>query len=64
MSLFEAGSPAGASPEISVLLPVRDGAETLSAALDSTLSSVGVSFELVCVDDGSRDAPACRSRAV
>jgi glycosyltransferase involved in cell wall biosynthesis len=55
MSLLGSGAPAAVPPEISVLLPVRDGAATLSAALDSTLSSVGPALELVCVDDGSRD---------
>jgi len=56
MSLLGAGSPSTAAPEISVLLPVRDGADTLCGALDSTLSSVGPSLEVLCVDDGSRDA--------
>jgi hypothetical protein len=58
MSLPGAGSSAASSPEISVLLPVRDGAETLRAALESTLASVGPAIEVVCVDDGSRDATA------
>ncbi|HTO09562.1 MAG TPA: glycosyltransferase [Myxococcota bacterium] len=58
MSLPGPGSPAAPAPEISVLLPVRDGAETLRAALDSTLASVGPAIEVVCVDDGSRDATA------
>ncbi|HKC50311.1 MAG TPA: glycosyltransferase [Myxococcota bacterium] len=55
MSLPEARSSAAASPEVSVLLPVRDGEATLRGALASTLASVGPSFEIVCVDDGSRD---------
>src|SRR5258705_5864352 len=46
------------APEISVLLPVRDAAATLAAALDSTLASVGPSFELIAIDDGSRDGTA------
>jgi len=58
MSLPEAGRRAAASPEISVLLPVRDGAAHLGGALASTLASVGPSFEVVCVDDGSRDGTA------
>jgi glycosyltransferase involved in cell wall biosynthesis len=58
MSLPEAASAAAASPEISVLLPVRDGEATLRGALESTLASVGPSFELICVDDGSRDGTA------
>jgi len=43
------------APDVSVVLPVRDAAETLAQALDSTLASSGVSFEVVCVDDGSVD---------
>ena len=58
MSLPAAASPGTATPELSVLLPVRDGAATLGAALDSTLASVGPGLEVVCVDDGSRDATA------
>jgi glycosyltransferase involved in cell wall biosynthesis len=58
MSLPEVPPGAAASPEISVLLPVRDGAATLPAALATTLSSVGPRLELICVDDGSRDETA------
>ncbi|HXZ84630.1 MAG TPA: glycosyltransferase [Myxococcota bacterium] len=62
MSLPAAGSTGTASPELSVLLPVRDAQTTLRAALDSTLASAGPSLELVCVDDGSRDdSPAILS---
>lgn len=43
------------APEVSVLLPVRDAVRTLADALDSTLASDGVRFEVVCVDDGSVD---------
>lgn len=45
-------------PEVSVLLPVRDGAATLAEALDSVLASRGVALEVVCVDDGSQDGTA------
>ena len=49
---------------MSVVLPVRDGAETLETAVRSVLSSRDDGFELVCVDDGSRDAtPAILARA-
>ena len=34
-----------ADPEVSVVIGVRDGAESLGAALDSVLSQEGVSFE-------------------
>lgn len=47
-----------------MVLPVRDGAHTLELALGSTLASRGVALEVVCVDDGSRDAtPALLARA-
>ena len=44
------------SPRASVLLPVRDAAPTLEAALRSVARQRDVSFECVVVDDGSRDA--------
>lgn len=43
------------TPQISVLLPYRDAAATLEEAVDSVLSQVGVSVEVILVDDGSRD---------
>lgn len=41
---------------VSVLLPVRDGAATLPAALDSIRAQTLGDWELVAVDDGSSDA--------
>ncbi len=38
-----------------MLLPVRNAAATLPAALDSVRANRGASFEIVCVDDGSSD---------
>jgi hypothetical protein len=46
------------APEVSVLLPVRDAVGTLAEALDSTLASEGVRFEMMRVDDGSTDGSA------
>ncbi len=43
-------------PEISVLLPVRDGARTLGLAMLSVLRQSYRDFELLVIDDGSRDA--------
>lgn len=59
--------PDGATPAISVVLPVRDGERFLAAALDSVLSQKGVELELVVIDDGSRDGTpamlaACAAR--
>lgn len=41
---------------ISVLLPVRNAADTLPAALDSLLAQTHAEFEMLCLDDGSDDA--------
>lgn len=41
---------------VSILLPVRDGAATLPAALDSIRAQTLGDWELVAVDDGSVDA--------
>ena len=43
-------------PEISVLLPVRDGARTLALAMMSVLEQSYGDFELLVLDDGSADA--------
>jgi len=45
-------------PELSWLLPVRDGAAFLRGAVDSALAESGPADELIVVDDGSVDAPA------
>lgn len=42
-------------PAVSVILPVRNGADTLDAALDSILNQTDPDFELIAVDDGSTD---------
>ena len=54
---IEAGTPP--SPEVSAVIPVHDNAATLEqlhARLTSTLVQMGQPFELVFVDDASRDA--------
>lgn len=43
-------------PEVSVLLPVRDGAPTLALAMLSVLEQSFRDFELLVLDDGSVDA--------
>ena len=42
-------------PEISVVMPAYKGASFIGAALESVLAQTFADWELVCVDDGSRD---------
>ncbi len=46
------------APLISVLLPVRDGAQTVERAVKSMLAQRDVRLELIAVDDGSTDDTA------
>ena len=48
--------PGRGNPLVSVVLPVRDGAATLDAALRSLAVQTLTDFEVVVVDDGSSDA--------
>jgi glycosyltransferase involved in cell wall biosynthesis len=48
----------GAPPDVSVLLPVRNGEQTLGRALASLDRQLFRRFEVVAVDDGSSDATA------
>lgn len=50
-------------PVVSVLMPARDAARTLPAALGSVLRSVDCDLEVVLVDHASRDATADIARA-
>lgn len=43
------------NPEVSVVLPVRDGAATLGRAIRSLVRQTFGAFEAIVVDDGSRD---------
>ena len=45
-------------PVVTVVLPVRDGAATLEAALESLRVQTFARLEVVLVDDGSRDSSA------
>jgi Glycosyl transferase family 2 len=49
------GSPAGADPAISVLLPCRDAAEHLPACIDSLSAQTLSDIEILAVDDGSTE---------
>lgn len=46
------------SPEVSIVMPFRDAAATLPAALASIGRQRGAAFELLAVDDGSADDSA------
>ena len=44
------------TPRVSVIIPVRDGIDYVREALDSVLCQSFPDFELLLVDDGSKDA--------
>lgn len=51
------------APDVSVVLPVYEEEEGIGAALDAVrahLSTTGAAFEVIAVDDGSRDATVAR----
>jgi glycosyltransferase involved in cell wall biosynthesis len=52
-----------ATPAVSVVLPVRDGAAHLAEALDSLAAQTFADFEAIVVDDGSTDGSATIARA-
>jgi glycosyltransferase involved in cell wall biosynthesis len=55
--------PASPPPRVSVLLPYRDAAPTLGAAIESLLGEA-LPFELIAADDGSRDDGPALVRAL
>jgi glycosyltransferase involved in cell wall biosynthesis len=56
------GARDAASPTISVIVPVRDGAEVLARCLEALRHSQGVAWECIVVDDGSTDDSATIAR--
>jgi cellulose synthase/poly-beta-1,6-N-acetylglucosamine synthase-like glycosyltransferase len=46
------------APELSIIVPVHNGARTLRGCLEALLSAPGPTRELIVVDDGSRDDSA------
>jgi len=51
-------------PGVSLLIPARDEEDTIEAAVESALQSVGVDLEVIVLDDHSQDATARRVRAI
>ncbi len=49
--------------EITVVIPVRDGGDDFARCLDALSRSVGISYHLIVVDDGSTDGSAERAEA-
>src|ERR1700730_4589855 len=45
-----------AAPQVSAIIAVYDGAECVARAIDSVLAQQFDSFELIVVDDASRDS--------
>lgn len=58
MTRFPASPPSSDRPEVSVVLPFHEGAAWLARAVESVRSQQGVAWELLVVDDGSRESPA------
>ncbi|WP_181418543.1 glycosyltransferase [Pseudoroseicyclus aestuarii] len=58
--VFRAPPPAapGAGPRVTVLIPARDEAATIGAAIDAVLASRGVVLRVLVLDDGSTDGTA------
>lgn len=52
--------PGAAEPDISVIIPAHDTADSIGRALDSVATQEGVRFEIIVVDDASRDNTAER----
>ncbi len=52
------GAPAVSTPRVSVIVPVRDRAELLTKTLKGLAEQTYVDFEVVVIDDGSKDDSA------
>ena len=49
-------TPGTSAPDISVVIPVHNTELFLDKCVRSVLTQTGVSFEIICIDDGSTDA--------
>ena len=43
-------------PTISVIMPVYNAGRTVSRMLDSIIAQTFIEWELICIDDGSKDS--------
>ena len=50
--------PGGRAPRVSVIIPVYNGAATISAVVQSVFEQTFTDYEIIVVDDGSTDATA------
>ncbi|WP_308914763.1 glycosyltransferase family 2 protein [Jannaschia sp. LMIT008] len=67
LAIFRAPGPAGSgrpTPRVSILIPARDEADNIVAALDAALAQESAEVEVVVLDDGSTDDTVDRVRAV
>ena len=55
MSSAASGTASGAAPAVSVMVPVYNTARYLAQTLESILAQTFTDFELIAVDDGSKD---------
>lgn len=53
-----------ASPKVSIIIPVYNGANFLSKAIDSALAQTYSNIEVIVINDGSTDAGATRAIAL
>lgn len=56
-------NPTTAQPDLSLVVPMfneSDGIDGFFAALEPVLAGLGLSYEIICIDDGSRDDTLAR----
>ena len=63
MDEVPANIDASGAGEVTVVIPVRDGGENFARCLTALERSVGVSYHLIVVDDGSTDGSAERAES-
>jgi glycosyltransferase involved in cell wall biosynthesis len=63
MTIEYLGSRMDGAPYLSVIVPVRDGGAAFERCLSALRASAGNEFELIVVDDGSRDDSGAKALA-